>query len=87
LFFFRIYHEQGIGVHPDYAIALEWFSRSASKGYGPAEDKLNAPTNKRKSISNFENKYKRSNKRYYDESVRIAEKSRRATVEQTCQMM
>lgn len=29
---------------PDYPRALEYFSKAASKGYAPAEEKLNVPT-------------------------------------------
>lgn len=39
-FLYRIYYEYGIGVYPDIGQAKEWYSRSASKGYGPAQNKL-----------------------------------------------
>ncbi|KAI7886967.1 HCP-like protein [Lichtheimia hyalospora FSU 10163] len=38
------YYEDGIGTLPDYPRALEYFSKAASKGYAPAEEKLNVPT-------------------------------------------
>jgi hypothetical protein len=64
---------------------LEWFTKSASKGYRPAEDKLNIPCNKRKSI--VINSKRKRNKRYYEESIRIAELSRKAKAENDCHIM
>lgn len=81
----RCYYEEGIGVYPDYSQALVWFSKSAAKGYKLAEDKLNIPFNKRKSVV-ISTKRKRS-KRYYEESIRIAEQSRKAKVENDCHVM
>lgn len=71
-----------------------WYSKAASKGYGPAEAKLNLPQTKRKSFiinqeiaSNIKQQGSKG-KKYYEESVRIAEKSRRAHAEQeNCQIM
>ncbi|CAO3665867.1 unnamed protein product [Rhizopus stolonifer] len=78
------YHEEGIGVNANYSQALEWFSKSASKGYQPAEEKLNIPSNKRKSaILNS----KKGNKQYYEESIRVAELSRKAKAEKDCHIM
>ncbi|KAG1233629.1 hypothetical protein G6F35_001283 [Rhizopus arrhizus] len=79
------YHEDGIGIYPNYSQALEWFTKSASKGYRPAEDKLNIPCNKRKSI--VINSKRKRNKRYYEESIRIAELSRKAKAENDCHIM
>jgi TPR repeat protein len=96
----RVYYELGVGVYSDYSQALEWFSKSASKGYGPAENKLNVPSNKRMSMISrgIEEKLNKKQidsnngngsgkKKYYEESVRIAERSRRTHAEQNCQIM
>ncbi|GAA5805837.1 hypothetical protein HPULCUR_011363 [Helicostylum pulchrum] len=37
------YYEDGIGVTPDFPLALEYFGKAASKGYQPAAEKLNRP--------------------------------------------
>ncbi|ORX59406.1 HCP-like protein [Hesseltinella vesiculosa] len=37
------YYEDGIGVEADYARALEYFGKAASKGYRPAAERLNLP--------------------------------------------
>jgi TPR repeat protein len=40
---YRTYYESGIGVDADYPRALEYFGKSASKGYVPAAERLNLP--------------------------------------------
>ncbi|KAG0188542.1 hypothetical protein DFQ28_004725 [Apophysomyces sp. BC1034] len=37
------YYEDGVGVHPDYSRALEFFNKAASKDYLLAAEKLNQP--------------------------------------------
>lgn len=39
----RKYYEDGIGVAPNFPLALEYFGKAASKGYQPAAEKLNRP--------------------------------------------
>ncbi|KAI7896342.1 uncharacterized protein EV154DRAFT_456630 [Mucor mucedo] len=95
-FMLGIYFEFGVGVNPDQKQAFVWYSKAASKGYGPAENKLNVPQSKRKSLalnqdveSKLDHRQNGSKgKKYYEDSVRIAEKSRRAHAEQeNCQIM
>jgi TPR repeat protein len=43
LFIYSKYYEDGIGVTPDFPLALEYFGKAASKGYQPAAEKLNRP--------------------------------------------
>lgn len=42
-FFCRTYYEMGVGTVADYAKALEYYGKAASKGYSPAAEKLNLP--------------------------------------------
>lgn len=90
----------GVGTRLDYSQALVWYNKAASKGYGPAETKLNVPSNKRVSMisrgldGGEEKKAKNQqigsnkNKKYYEESVHVAEKSRKSTQsEENCQIM
>jgi TPR repeat protein len=39
----RQYYEDGVGVLPNFPLALEYFGKAASKGYQPAAHKLNRP--------------------------------------------
>lgn len=98
----------GVATRPDYSQAIKWYKKASSKGYGPAENKLNIPFNQRvsrrmaNSTSGEEGKevknqpqllVAKKNKKYYEESVRIAEKSRKATATsvegggESCQIM
>jgi TPR repeat protein len=43
-FIYRKYYEDGIGVTPNFPLALEYFGKAASKGYQPAAEKLNRPS-------------------------------------------
>ncbi|KAI9470056.1 MAG: hypothetical protein EXX96DRAFT_588634 [Benjaminiella poitrasii] len=79
-----LYYDNGIGVYPDHHKACEWYSKSASKGYRPAEEALSIPPSNQRS-NHHPNK---PNQKYYEESIRIAEDSRTTTVaEQNCQIM
>lgn len=40
---YRTYYEMGVGTISDYAKALEYYGKAASKGYSPAAEKLNLP--------------------------------------------
>ncbi|KAI9244149.1 hypothetical protein EDC94DRAFT_24790 [Helicostylum pulchrum] len=82
-----IYFEYGIGVYPDHAQALSWYHKAASKGYNPAKDKLSNRSDKPKTQNIDVKANTRRSKKYYEESVRIAEKSRRVHAEQSCQIM
>lgn len=104
----RTYHEMGVATRPDYSQAIKWYKKASYKGYGPAENKLNIPFNQRVSrrMANSTNGEEgkevknqpqllvaKKNKKYYEESVRIAEKSRKATATsvegggESCQIM
>ncbi|KAL9536974.1 hypothetical protein MBANPS3_012200 [Mucor bainieri] len=90
------FYEYGIGIYPDQAKAQEWYKRSASKRYEPAEERLHikrSSSNQQVLQQQKPNEHKYSHppqagsKRYYEESVRLAEKSRRTHAEQNCQIM
>ncbi|KAL7323052.1 hypothetical protein PS15p_211011 [Mucor circinelloides] len=90
------FYEYGIGVYPDQATAQEWYKRSASKRYEPAEEKLHIKRNSsnqqvHQQQKPHEPKYSHPpqdrSKKYYEESVRLAETSRRTHAEQNCQIM
>lgn len=97
MFVFSTYYEFGVGVNPDYPRALEWYSKSASKGYKLAQEKLNNSSNNRMSMisENIDSQLNKklassggdNKKEYYKESIRIAEKSRKTDAEQNCQIM
>lgn len=81
-------------MYSDISQAKDWYRKSASKGYGPAQNKLKSmskPEDQQKPLYNQQQKVIKTGtdneKRYYEESIRIAEKSRRAHTEQNCQMM
>jgi TPR repeat protein len=95
-----MYYEIGVGVHPDLPRALEWYSKSASKGFGPALERMKDSSNNKRmntttTIDNMGNQLTKytsrgghQKKKYYEESIRIAEKSRKAHhTEQNCQVM
>ena len=87
-----MYYDQGIGVLINHTLALEWFQKSALKGYPLAKTRLNQMSymtdlvkphiEKKIDISGH-----KENKKYYEESVRIAEKSRRSHTDQNCPVM
>ncbi|GAN06738.1 conserved hypothetical protein [Mucor ambiguus] len=90
------FYEHGIGVYPDQAKAQEWYNKSASKRYGPAEERLHI----KRSSSNqqvlrqqkphehtYSHPSQNGSKMYYEESVRLAETSRRTHAEQNCLIM
>ncbi|KAI8646001.1 hypothetical protein BD408DRAFT_440496 [Parasitella parasitica] len=90
------FYENGIGAYPDHAAAQEWFKRAASKGYGPALERLgigkdssNQQTHHHPQKPHEEDNYSNQAgpKKYYEESVRIAEKTRQTHAEQNCQIM
>ncbi|KAI7905592.1 uncharacterized protein BX663DRAFT_500269 [Cokeromyces recurvatus] len=77
-----MYYDKGIGIYPDHQKAREWYSKSAAKGYRPAEEILGIQS------SSSNNKSTKNQRHYYEESIRLEENSRQVTfAEQNCQIM
>ncbi|CEP19455.1 hypothetical protein [Parasitella parasitica] len=96
-FILGTFYENGIGVCPDHTAAQEWFKRAASKGYSPAQERLGFRQNSisqqpphhhlQKPHEEFNYSNQAGPRKYYEETIRIAEKTRQAHAEQNCQIM
>ncbi|KAI8879162.1 hypothetical protein K501DRAFT_227125, partial [Backusella circina FSU 941] len=67
------YYELGIGTPPNAGLAFDWYHKSASKGYEPAEKKVNM-LNKTK--TNF------ISKSYIEQSMRLVDEYHQKSIEQ-----
>jgi TPR repeat protein len=76
-YIYRKYYELGIGTSCNLSVAFEWYHKSASKGYEPAERKMNILD--QKETTNL-------SKSYIDKSMRLVDEFHQRNVEQIWNM-